>query len=413
MLKASRNNLIIFNICFFSLAFSISIDLFVKGYPEKIFYLVSYVATVYTIVQLYKNRAIIYTNWPLLLLFISLILYGFSKIIWATMFKNTEFIDIRDNYRTVGKRFILAAFVLFYFYQCRELLNKKVLGLSIVALFVGLCISLWVGYLSQTPAEPRVKWTSDAATTGSYLVVLIAMITIILIRKCFGTSKLSLLLFLVTFVINMAMIMLTETRAAIFLTPVLYLAFFLFYYNSIDRKLKILLAATIFSAAAVVLHFTWDRIVQIKSDIVEYHSNNDTSIGARFSIWKSGWYGVSDNFWGQNADQRYYKLEEYIRQYERDNPEASRNVIYHLHNDILETLSLQGIFGLFSLLCFYIFGLYFALNKKNTFSNSSSLFVLLPVMVFGITDVVLIQSNTAMVIIIALVLSIPLLKRAD
>nr|WP_142008471.1 O-antigen ligase family protein [Serratia fonticola] len=412
-MKASRNNLIIFNICFFSLVFSISIDLFVKGYPEKIFYLVSYIAVVYTVVQVYKNRAIIYTNRPLLLLFISLILYGLSKIIWATMFKNTEFIDIRDNYRTVGKRFILSAFVLFYFYQCRELLNKKVLGLSIVVLFVGLCISLWVGYLSRTPVEPRVKWTADAATTGSYLVVLIAMTTIILIRRYFGASKLSLLLFLVILLINMVMISMTETRSAIFLTPVLYLVFFMFYHNSVNRRLKALLAIIILSSAAVVLYCTWDRVAQIKSDISEYSTNNNTSIGARFSIWKSGWYSVTDNFWGQNTDQRYQKVEEYIHQYERANPEAARNVIYHLHNDILETLSLQGIFGLFSLLCFYIFGLYFSLNKKNAFSNCSTLFVIFPVMVFGITDVVLIQSNTALVIIISLVLSIPLLKRAD
>lgn len=413
MLKASRKKLIIFNICFISLVLAIAMDLFANTYPEKIFYFVSYVAVIYTFVQASKNRGVIYANRPLLLLCISLVLYALSKIIWATMFKNTDFIDIRDNYYTVGKRFLLAAFILFYFYQCRNLLNKKVLGLSIIILFIGLGISLWVGYLSRTLAEPRVKWTSDAATTGSYLVVLISMVTITLVRRYFGASKLSLLLFLLAFLVNMAMILMTETRSAIFLTPVLYITFFLRYYNGIEKRLKALLAAIIFASAAIVLYCTWDRIAQIKSDIAEYHTNNDTSIGARFSIWKSGWHSVTDKFWGQSTDQRYLKVEEYIHQYERANPEAARNVAYHLHNDILETLSLQGIYGLFALLFFYISCLYFSLNKRDGFSNNSTLFIISPVIAFGFTDVVLIQSNTALVVIISLALTIPLLKNAD
>ncbi|MCX2958188.1 MAG: hypothetical protein N6V49_05130, partial [Serratia symbiotica] len=83
-----------------------------------------------------------------------------------------------------------------------------------------------------------------------------------------------------------------------------------------------------------------------------------------------------------------------------------------LHNDMLETLSLQGMFGLFSLLCFYLFGLYFSLNRKNAFENSGTLFVICPVIVFGFTDVVLIQSNTALVVVTSLALSLPLLKRS-
>lgn len=213
------------------------------------------------------------------------------------------------------------------------------------------------------------------------------------------------------FLISMAMMLLTETRSAIFLTPLLYFAFFLFYYRGINKKIQLLLAAIIVTGAAVVLYCTWDRVSQIQTDIAEYHTNNNTSIGARFSIWKAGWYSVSGDFWGQNTDLRYQKTQEYIHQYERGNPEAARNVIYYLHNDMLDTLSLQGIFGLFSLLCFYIFGLYFSLNKKNGFDNSSTLFVILPVIALGITDIVLIQNNTALVVIISLALSVTLLKR--
>ena len=80
---------------------------------------------------------------------------------------------------------------------------------------------------------------------------------------------------------------------------------------------------------------------------------------------------------------------------------------------MLETLSLQGIFGFFSLLCFYGFGVYFAVNRQQRFENGNLLFVIIPVFTFGLTDVVLIQSNSALVIIIALALSLPFLKKAQ
>ncbi|AYZ30863.1 hypothetical protein [Serratia sp. FDAARGOS_506] len=113
MPTASRNSTIIFNLCFFALACAISLNLLIKGYPEKIFYLVSYVAVIYTVMVAYRKRETLYGNKPLMLFCLSLLLFAASKIIWAQLFKDTQFIDIRDNYRTVGKRFLLAAFVIF------------------------------------------------------------------------------------------------------------------------------------------------------------------------------------------------------------------------------------------------------------------------------------------------------------
>lgn len=413
MPTASRNSTIIFNLCFFALACAISLNLLIKGYPEKIFYLVSYVAVIYTVMVAYRKRETLYGNKPLMLFCLSLLLFAASKIIWAQLFKDTQFIDIRDNYRTVGKRFLLAAFVIFYFYQCRCLIQKNTLKASITVLFIGLAAALWFGYLSRTELEPRVKWTTDAATTGAYLVVCISMLAIILIRKCFQKSALSLLLFLGIFILSMIMVLLTETRAAILFAPVLYLVFFLIYYREMSKKIQSLLTVVILSGAIAVLYFSWDRISQIQTDIAEYHTNNDTSVGARLSIWKAGWYSVQPSLFGQNTDDRYQKVEDYVRLYERDNPEAARNLVYHLHNDMLETLSLQGIFGFFSLLCFYGFGVYFAVNRQQRFENGNLLFVIIPVFTFGLTDVVLIQSNSALVIIIALALSLPFLKKAQ
>lgn len=407
MFKKTLHNTIVFNFCFCLLVCSCSLNLLIKNYPEKVFYLVSYVAIGYIFLNAYNSIEVLISNKSLMFLCISLIFFSSNKLLWAELFKNTYFIDIRDNYHTVGKRFLLSTFVLFYFYQCRTFINKNILKVCSIILLIGLITALCLGYLSRTEFEPRVKWTTDAATTGAYLSVLISMISIILIHKCFESSAISLILFLTTFLVSMSMVLLTATRVAIFFTPALYLAFFLVYYHEVNKKIQIFFTIIIFTSAATILYLSWDRIAQIKTDITEYYINNDTSVGARLSLWKSGWYSSKFNIFGQSTDNRYKKIKRYILQYERGNPEAIRNAVYHLHNDILETLSLQGILGLLSLLCFYLFIIYFSLNKKNAIENRFTLFVICPVILFGLTDVVLIQSNTSLVIANALALSLP------
>lgn len=410
MAKKIRSKTIIFNFCFFALACAISLDLLVKGYPKKIFYIVSYITITSIILHPYKNLKILIANKQLMLFCGSLIVFSASKLLWVKLFKDTNFIDIRDNYHTVGKRFMLAAFIIFYFYECRRLLNKYVLQTSIFVIICGLIMALWAACVSYTDVEPRVKWTTDAATTGAYLSVFICMTSVILIHKCFQLSALSLLMFFGVILLSMIMVSWTGTRVAIFLVPVLYLIFFIRNYRYINTKIQVSFVAMIVIGAIMMVCTEWDRISQIHTNIVEYHINNSTSVGARLSMWKSGWYSSQCNFFGQSTDRRYQKVQKYIRQHERNNLEAIRNAAYHLHNDILEIFSLQGICGLFSLLSFYSFSLYFALHREDRFENSGILFIIWPLIIFGFTDVVLIQSNTALVVVITLALALPNLE---
>src|SRR5476651_1184098 len=234
MINRSSIEIIFFNLCFIALVFSISLDLITTGFSEKIFYLVSYIAIIYTFIHVYKNPGFFYAHKPLFLLCISLVLYAAGKIIWALLFKHTEFIDIQKNYYSGGKRFFLTAFILVYFYQCRTLLNRRILNVSITVIVIGLITTLYLGYLARTPEYPRVKWVTDAATTSAYLAVFISITAIILVHKCYQSSRLSLLLFLAIFLINLALVLVTQTRAAILLTPLLYFIFFLSHYRSVN-----------------------------------------------------------------------------------------------------------------------------------------------------------------------------------
>jgi len=62
-------------------------------------------------------------------------------------------------------------------------------------------------------------------------------------------------------------------------------------------------------------------------------------------MWRAGIEVFKQHPLGQSADSRNALATQYIDQHEGGNPEAIRNLSFHLHNDILDSLSLQGIFG--------------------------------------------------------------------
>lgn len=410
MIRESGKNVFAYNLSFLALLCAFSIDLFTYGYPGKLFYLVSYVAIFYTFVYFYQNRRALNLDKPALYFFITLLLVGLSRLVWSWHFKQTHYEDIRDNYALGGKRFVIAAFLLFYFYQYRALLLRSVLKLGIGVMFIGMAISLWYGHVTPEPLTHRAQWTSDAATTGAYLVVIYAMATIVAVRACYKDSGFSILLFSLVFLLTMGMILMTETRSAILLTPLIFAAFFIYYYRSVSLKIQLALALVIVLAASSVVYFSWNRISQIGSDIAEYNTNNATSIGARFSMWGAGIHSISPDILGQTVDSRYAKALDYIDNSERANPAAKSNVAYHLHNDLLDTFSLQGIFGFISLALFFIAGFYFSL-RRNALQNYGTFFILLPIFILGLADTVLIQSNTVLMVIMALALSFPVMNK--
>lgn len=396
---------LIYNTCFLALAIALTSDLFLQGLPEKIFYLVSYVGILFTVHHAWVNRNLPVENRALIAFMIALVLMAAARIIWGACFKQTSWEDIHDNYVVGGKRFLLAAFIIFWFYKARDQLNGTALTVAIALILAGLIYTLWFAFQAHANNDPRIKLTADAATTASYLTVFVSLTCLYLSFQRFKSSAFSILLFFTILAVNVTLVILTETRSAVLYTPVMYVLFFMMNYRKIHKAILYSCLAVFLAVIIGTPYAIWDRMSQIKSDIDSYHQNNDTSIGARFSIWKSGWSSTNFGIVGQNSDARTEKARNYIVKYERDNPEAWKNVAYHLHNDMLEVLSLHGILGIVSLLAFYITGMIFALSKKMRRINGV-LFIVLPTFLFGLADTVLIQGNTVLLICICLAMMV-------
>nr|VUD33527.1 Uncharacterised protein [Raoultella sp. NCTC 9187] len=53
-----------------------------------------------------------------------------------------------------------------------------------------------------------------------------------------------------------------------------------------------------------------------------------------------------------------------MQEKEHGNPEGMRNMVYHLHNDLIETMSLQGVIGGIFLLCLYAAMIFYVHRKR-------------------------------------------------
>lgn len=87
-----------------------------------------------------------------------------------------------------------------------------------------------------------------------------------------------------------------------------------------------------------------------------------------------------------------HSRQEYTSQYTSKNPQyktAMQFVNIHLHDEMIETLSLQGIVGGLSLLWFYLSISWVALREKNT----PLLFTMNALILYGLSDVLLLSSE--------------------
>ncbi|QLT74000.1 MULTISPECIES: O-antigen ligase family protein [unclassified Klebsiella] len=92
----------------------------------------------------------------------------------------------------------------------------------------------------------------------------------------------------------------------------------------------------------------------------------------------------------------------FIKENHPGNTEGYNNVKYNMHNDFLETLTLQGIMGALSLAFIYLSFAIVVIRQRIMTSALLPLFVLF---ICGLTDSVLINPQTAMLFLISVVIS--------
>jgi len=387
------------NLIFILIVFSIGSDLFMEAYPRKLFYIGCYLSIFGLIfLERWKDfRQWLLGNKIAIAFLLSIVLLGASKLIWSVKFPSVHLQDIKDNYYAGGKLLILSGVMAFY-------LLKSVSNISLqswkFAASISLALSLltvWFGYQEQAAGVTRIKLLADAATTAAYIMVIQSVLCLSLIKKAVSNQLYRTVFYLLIFFVFSYLLLMTETRGAIGTFFIVCFALACFELRNVKPRYWFLALLALSVIGCGIGYKMQKRIVEAYDNIQQLQQNNaNTSLGARYVMLDAGLHAARFSLFGQDAEQRYNNARKYIENNYKS-AEAVRAIKYHFHNDIIESFSLQGLLGVIAIILFYIIGFLVSCEKKNKI-NVGLLLYMSALLLMGMTDVLFIQRNTAMVI---------------
>lgn len=330
------------------------------------------------------------------LLAIAFFCAGISQLIWTKVFPTPgESPFMADaNYPRTSAYLLMSALMVLILPALASTYNlKKSCRLTLSLMLLAGFSYLSARGIAYSITDPGLRLRIDsAATITAYLYALQSFLVIHLLRILDSKGKRAMIALVIA--VSVYVILLTQTRSVLILYPILLLHYCIA--NKIWSYKKIALgsgAIIIFIMLLVSFFFqnVQTRLHQMINETAEYSTNNDTSIGARFTMWSAGIYSLEQHPFGQSTKTRYHEVEQYINTYQHGNSEGLRNAVYHLHNDIIDSASLQGVWGGISLIMLFV-ALLFFFYKKEVLKSAFPMLVS-PVFLFGLGDTLFINDR--------------------
>lgn len=403
------------NVSAIALCMSLSLSMFVTGWPQKIFYVVSYVSF-FTVLYAVFNKDISYHNDRFhLVMFLSLVFLAVVRFVWAITLKHNGIAPsptsagIINNYLVGSKRILLGAFVILCLSVYGYLISRKTILFSKAIIMIGLVATLGFGlYEHYYTLNDRIKMTTDASSMASYMIVFIYCAYLGLSRL--EEHRYSKYLDLVAFVLTFFLLYLCGTRITI-LALILLKVTFIFIEYKVDLIKNWRVMGLVLLAVIAILGITGNRWAQGINDIQKYDVQSSTSLGARVAIWESGVSLLHRHIGFTSPDDRTTLAREFIKAHHPENYEGYNNVQYNMHNEFLEVTTLQGVWGTLALLFPYLVLIYGWVRRYDVRG------IVLPFVVLfvtGLTDSVILYNQTATLFVMSLaVCCISLRQTAD
>ncbi|QCA20586.1 O-antigen ligase family protein [Citrobacter freundii] len=350
-----------------------------------------------------KNIKYVLGNKKNLILPFMLLLFGLVQIIWVDIFKQpgSAFTGAYRSYQNGGKVMIFAALVLTAL-TSRAPCETKTRVTSIWVIVTAIGLYLFAGYQlagAPNPLDYRVALGFEHQTGTAYALTLIGLLAsqaIINLRIKHTVS-----LYLLHFLISLAVIITTQTRAAILVYPILSISLFLMHH----RHNRIMLFKTLLGfvilvgiASIPLKSIIENRYQNTMVDLHSYSQNNsNSSIGARLAMQRAGIEAGKEHYWGQSLEQRGAEIQQLALQ-DTSLQGAVAFLDVHLHNEIIDTFSLKGIPGAVVLLL-----LYAVMFLRAYWQRSSLLFVIAgAIAIYGLSDLLLYAKGEALSSVLAL-----------
>lgn len=371
-----------------------------------IFYYCSYLSILGIIIN-YKNIAHIFYNAKIALPFLFL---GILFTLWSAISHyQLQANESKELLFTPGKRMFLASLISLYVITMfkREIIDHILLkNIFICSLSCAFIAASTFGIVQNMLSPERILLGINRATLTAYAysALSIAIISIIS-REVSSKFKYSLLIS--TILISIYVIFLTETRSAIIIHTGLSMIL-LGYTMWIDKKIKISYVVLILSSL-IALSIVNSTIIETRfkdttRDISAYSQGNDnTSLGARFSMWKVGAFSFYEHPFGATQSSRNHFIRDYLVKNHQEKSAVFQYLDVHLHNEIIQYSSLFGVMGLLVLLYFYV-SLIFTNGISGIIRNPISMIVI-STLLYGMTDVLLTSIEFIVVISTLIIVS--------
>lgn len=377
--------------CFTVVSFSLAL---INTGRQRDFY---YIAIYLSIIGLFIERKNI--NFKSFNIAYPIILFGLIKVVWYLWYQyGTEAFNSYNDHLVGGKKLVLGGVLVFYLtqlnYHIKNVDYKKWLLIATGAAVLGASCYAWWQIMH---GMQRAEMSINRATISAYIY---SALSIFFIYQLYAQNKLACyVIAALAIILSFVVIITTGTRAAIICH--LLIVFLMTAYHFKKIHLKTIFAVLIVAAiafGALYNKFIYPKIAQTYNEITLYQEGKDnTSLGARFSMWTIGLKNFAHAPLGQSLQSRY----DYSAQYVIEKPQyrsAMEFINVHLHDETIDTLSLQGILGGLALLWLYIGISWVALRNRNT----ALLFTLNCMIVYGLSDVILLSSE-AILFFVALI----------
>jgi len=370
---------------------------------KNIFYISSYIAFIAFImnVKFYTKN---YKNLILPMLFF---IIGMASVLWTAYFKQPgDYINIYRSYTSSGKLQIATAFILLI--SLNERLDVKKY-LSCIILLCGLAVNAYAIYQGVLLGAERVELNFDRSTAAAYIITavnLVVMYTIMIMN-----NRYRLYIYAIAFLLTLSSIILTGTRAAIIIYPITLGISILINKESMTKKNKFnfsLALIVIFAICSFIFKGEIEqRIHAFQTDLqMASQPERENSITSRISMQESGINAGMSAPLGQSAEKRAREILSYVAQ----KPLLAGVLPYltvHMHNEIIETFSIKGMWGVIILLAFYIGLFYFSFKPIR---NPMLLSISIALFAYGCSDVVFFSSEVTIVFCLVIILSVILVK---
>ncbi len=368
-----------------------------SSWSRVFFFLTSYLSIISVALQ-WKIKP----QKDLLIITSAIILIGLSKYLWFCF----EYIGNPDynkynSYFNTGQRLLLGGIISYALFSMADKVSFSQKKYIDIVFFLTFIIATMIGFHQMIRGKGRVDFYLGFATDSAYMYSTISICTIVILQ----TYKKSIfkLLSLATLLLSIFIIFKTGTRNILIFYPLIVLIS-LFAWKK-NRSKNILICFFLFIAAFTMGYnqYIKPKITATVNEIKNYednHGNIQGSFTARLAMWNVGYKAFENNPLGMSLEQRETFFQKYVKETQQ-NKASLQYVGTHLHNELIETASLQGIPGLIALIVTYVLMLTACFKTK----NNALLGVTLTIMTVGLSDVIFISREQTIFFVIIITLA--------